>query len=109
MADPRFPTEAELNLIAQDVLITKVKYNDQNIQPVYHKWKDIWADEKLFKVNNKDPSYRIRAIAVTLPMYFLDDPNLQEWAYRGYVAGLADSQYNDGNVQILPLSEISWL
>lgn len=109
MPDSRLPTSEELNLIANDVLITKVKYNDQNIQPAYHKWKDIWAEEKKFKVKNANPDYLIRAIAVTLPMYFLDDPNIQEWTYRGYVAGLADTKYKDGNVQIFPLSEISWV
>ncbi len=109
MTDPRFPNEEERGLIAEGVLITKVKYNNSNIQPIYHKWKDIWSDNKEFTVKGSNSKYTIRAIAVTIPMYFLDDPSVKEWTYRGYVSGLAQNEYKSGDVQIFPLSEISWL
>ncbi|EHY0959251.1 hypothetical protein K2C03_004340 [Vibrio vulnificus] len=109
MTEQRFPNQEERSLIGEGVLITKVKYNDNNIQPIYHKWKDIWDDDKKFIVKGSNPDYIIRAISVTLPMYFLDDPSVREWTYRGYVAGLAQNESKNGDVQIFPLSEVSWV
>lgn len=108
-ADPRFPTANEQGLLAADIVITKVKHNPTNIQPTYHKWHNVWADAKTFRVSGANPDFTFRAIAVTLPMYFLDDPKVIEFTYRGYVAGIRFEPGSTADVQLFPSGEVVWV
>jgi hypothetical protein len=105
--DSRFPDSEERNLIANGVLITKVIHSPTDIRPIYHRWRDVWEDKLMFAVVDMNPNMHWRAVAITLPMYHLDDAQKKEFLYRGYVVGL-DTQ-NFGDIQIFPVREIRWL
>ena len=110
MSDQRFPTQEELKLISNDIVITKLKYTDENIQPSYHKWRDIWDEGLLFTGKGLNQDYKFRAVAITLPMYFLDGYREKELNFRGYVAGLLQSDKDkSGDIQIFPIKEIKWV
>ena len=108
--DDRFPTKKEQALLGRGIFISKTKYSDENIHPTYHKWRDIWDDQLSFRIKNADENYVLRAIAITIPMYFVDDPMIKEFTYTGYVAGLVFSEYTkEGNIHIFPINDIVWL
>lgn len=105
--DPRFPTTQEQGLLAQGLVIIKRKLAQNNIQPHYHKWRDIWSDDWRFYVNGSNQNLVFRALAVTMPVYWVDDTSVKEWTYEGYVIGLAIK--DTGRAKIFPLAEIVWV
>lgn len=103
-----FPSDLEQNLIANDILITKEK-SGEDIIARYHKWKDIWGDNKLFQLSGQNSMIKIRALAVTLPMMLQTETDGGMQRYKGYVAGISHSVSQDGEVKIYPLNDIYWV
>lgn len=103
-----FPGDLEHSLIANDILITKEKSED-GFTSSYHKWKDIWSDNKLFQLSGQNSMIKVRALAVTLPMVLQTDIDGRVHSYKGYVAGISHSVSQDGEVKIYPLNDIYWV
>ncbi|MEO5683942.1 MAG: hypothetical protein ABIQ88_14975 [Chitinophagaceae bacterium] len=59
------PSDKELESIKQGIFVIKV-----DNKSTYHRWRDVWADNMLFKVPMPPhDQFIFRAVSITIPVY----------------------------------------
>lgn len=102
-----YPTENELALMADGLLITKLKRTETNILPTYHQWQTVWGDNLIFRKAGSNNKLEFRAIAISYPMYWVDLSTSKFVDYRGYVCGL--DIVATGGVKMYLATDIEWI
>ena len=103
------PTDLEQLYLSNGLVVIKRQSTPTNIQPSYHRWRDVWDDNKYFRVDNLNRDYLYRAMSISVPQYIVDDTQTTELTHPGYIVGVRDEVGTAGATDIFPIRDIIWV
>jgi len=104
-----YPNDLEQLYLSNGLSIIKDKNSAGTYAPTTFKWKEIWDDNKKFKLNN-GMNNTYRAISISIPQWAIDDNDKQKIGfYKTYILGVQDEIGQSGKIEIFNSKNVIWV